>query len=162
MPFPLRKPGPMPMKMACSLSTLALRTLRNNKPTSSIRYSPHEPLPSPCPRHPLLAHRCVAIVHRCRPRAHRCRPRAVRCLAACRRLRSLPPSAVREPSSKRTNDVDGGEDLSYQGAEARMAAEVGECLLMWAKDDAVAKILAELVKLNNLVTKIVSTAASQH
>ncbi|KAE8823792.1 hypothetical protein PTNB73_10165 [Pyrenophora teres f. teres] len=78
---------------------------------------------------------------------------------------SLPPSAVREPSGKRTSDFDGGEDLSYPGVEARMAAEVGECLLVWAKDDAVAKILAELVHLNNLVTKeddlCSTTAASQ-
>ncbi|KAK1916890.1 hypothetical protein P3342_004445 [Pyrenophora teres f. teres] len=73
--------------------------------------------------------------------------------------------AVLEPSGKRTSDFDGGEDLSYPGVEARMAAEVGECLLVWAKDDAVAKILAELVHLNNLVTKeddlCSTTAASQ-
>ncbi|EFQ94193.1 hypothetical protein CFE70_002988 [Pyrenophora teres f. teres 0-1] len=73
--------------------------------------------------------------------------------------------AVLEPSGKRTSDVDGGEDLSYPGVEARMAAEVGEYLLVWAKDDAVAKILAGLVRLNNLVTKedclCSTTAASQ-
>ncbi|CAA9959435.1 hypothetical protein PTMSG1_02853 [Pyrenophora teres f. maculata] len=78
---------------------------------------------------------------------------------------SLPPSAVREPSGKRTSDVDGGEDLSYPGVVARLVAEDGEVILVWAKGDAVAKILAELVKLNNLVTKedclCSTTAASQ-